>query len=80
MLVDKDKPLRDYNNASNIVKNFYYTNHKLQTYQYNIDKREEIYPLKRYKLNFKQMNEIIQNTFDDSDPDFENGSQVYHNL
>jgi len=39
-----------------------------------------MYPLRKMKLKFKDLHEIIENTVDESDPDFDSGSQVFHNL
>lgn len=78
--IDQIKGLRDYAHASEIVKGFYNRHHKLQTYNYVKTKKEEFYPLRKFKVSPSQMCSIIEETFDDSDPDFENGSQVYHNI
>lgn len=72
--------LRDYAHASEIVKNFYKRHHKLQTFDYVQKKKEEFYPLRKFKVSPNQMCSIIEETYDDSDPDFENGSQVHHNI
>lgn len=78
---EEKKNFRQYDSAPNHVKEFYKRNHSNQTYDYVVSKKKEIFPLLgKHKFSFKELNEIISNTIDDSDPDFVNGSQIYHAL
>lgn len=78
---EEKKNFRQYDTAPDHVKEFYKRNHTYQTYDYVVSKKKEIFPFSgKHKYSFKELNEIITNTIDDSDPDFVNGRQIYHAL
>ena len=71
---------RNYENSDDCVKRIYKKIHTNQTYDYVLKTKKEVFPLRKAKLNYKKITEIISNIKDESDPDFENGSQLYHNI
>jgi len=73
-----DKKFRDYDNSDIKVKQFYFTQHKNQTLDFVLELKKDVFPLGKYKLNFTEILSIIENTIDNSDPDFGNGSQILH--
>jgi inositol oxygenase len=78
--VSNDQQFRIYDSAPEHVKNFYKQNHEKQTYEYVTSLKQEIYPLQKYKTTFKELENIVLNIVDDSDPDFIAGSQLIHNI
>lgn len=75
--VNKEE-FRDYENANDKVKDFYKVNHTNQTYEYVTNMKNRIFPLKN-KSTFRNLNNIINQIVDESDPDCDN-NQMIHNV
>ena len=62
----KKEEFRNYDQAPQSVKEFYRLNHINQTYDYVMETKAKVYPLRKTKLKFSDLHKIIESTFDDN--------------
>src|SRR6478609_11694619 len=73
--IAKDKTTEEFRNYDNperdTVREFYRLNHKYQTYDFVMEKRDEFLQFNRKKMKVWEAMEYLNTLVDDSDPDIE---------
>jgi inositol oxygenase len=73
---DKDD-FRDYENAPEIVREFYRHNHTNQTLNFVLAQKKKYYPLNKMRMTIWQAMEKLDAIVDESDPDLDNAQTVH---
>lgn len=68
---------RDYENAPDNVKQFYYLNHTYQTLNFVLAQKKKYYPLNKALMSIWDAMTALDNIIDESDPDTENTQTIH---
>jgi len=68
---------RDYENATESVREFYHLNHTNQTLQFVLAQKKKYYPLNKMRMTIWDAIKTLDTIVDESDPDLDNAQTVH---